>query len=265
MDNFLYGGQSDIGYERENNEDYLGAWELDDTCLLAIIADGTGSKASSLQPASICVSDIYDTIKAVFDHDKELLLNNAELFLKSALDRANRVLGAFKHGNEELYAGFASSVTCVLLWGDGNFAFAHAGNTRLYLIRVNKDGIPTIRAITRDHTVAKELLDKGVLNPSQYYTHPDRLSLTSGLGLITSPEIQVFEGNIKENDMLLLTTDGIHYAIKTDAISDLVMQTETCDDASDILIKAAKSLKYSDNMSAMLIFRPRSNDASKNS
>ena len=257
MNNFLYGGKSDIGYERENNEDYIGAWELDDSTLFVIVADGAGSKASTLQPASICVSDIYDSLKEAFTENKELFLSNVEFFLKFALERANKILGAFKYGNEELYAGFASSITCAVLWDDGNFAFAHAGNTRLYLIRMNKDGIPSIRVLTRDHTVAQKLLDEGVLNPSQYHTHPDRLALISGLGVVTEPVIQTFQGSIKEQDFLLLTSDGIHYALRPEVMSDLIMASQNCDDAVDTLIRAAYSVKYNDNMSAMLVFRPQ--------
>ena len=36
MNNYFYGGFSDIGYKREINEDYLSAIELDDSTLFAI-------------------------------------------------------------------------------------------------------------------------------------------------------------------------------------------------------------------------------------
>ena len=37
MKNYFYGGASDVGYSRENNEDYMNVIELDDTTLFAIL------------------------------------------------------------------------------------------------------------------------------------------------------------------------------------------------------------------------------------
>ena len=48
MKNYLYGGATDVGYNRENNEDYMNVIELNDSTLLAILCDGAGSKCSSL-------------------------------------------------------------------------------------------------------------------------------------------------------------------------------------------------------------------------
>lgn len=255
MDKYLYGGLSDAGYKRELNEDFVSIQELNDDTLFAVIADGAGSKASSMQPASIVTREINACVQRLFQKDPELFLENTELLLPEIILSANQVLGAFKTANEELYGGFGVSVTCCLLFGDNRFAFAHTGNTRLYLLRVNPaDGGIITKQITQDQTKAKKLLHEGYITAEQYHTHPDRLIITGGLGYITDPVIQTYSGKIKPLDFILLTTDGIHYAIRPEPMAEIVIRSNTCEDATKALVEAAKSLHYNDNMSSIVIF-----------
>ena len=255
MKNYIYGGSSDIGYKRDINEDYINIVELDDETLFTIVADGSGSKCSAMQPASIVSSEMLQILRRVFAEDRDLFLANTGLFLREAMHTANRVLGAFKLGNEEMYAGFGASVTCCVSTTGGKFTLAHCGNTRLYLIRINpKDKVPTIKQITQDHTKARHLVDEGLLTLEHYHTHPDRLIITSSLGVTTDPVIQINSGKLKENDILLLTSDGIHYSIVPAAIMQLVVSSENCDGAVASLIEASKIQKYPDNMSAAVLW-----------
>lgn len=252
-DRYLYGGKSDIGYKRKINEDYINIIELHSDTLLAIIADGSGSTASALNPASIVVSEIAAIVKRIYEEDKELFIENSELFLKEAMYAANRVLGAFKLGNDELYAGFGASATCCLI-SNNVLTFAHSGNTRLHLLRINQEGAVKTIQLTIDQTKAKEMIDQGILPPELYYSSPESLVLTSGLGFFTEPNIQTFSTAIQSKDFILLTTDGIHYAINSDAMTNLILAGDNCDAAADALIQAALQQKYNDNMSAIIIF-----------
>lgn len=255
MKNYYYGGASDIGYRRENNEDYMNILELDDKTIFAILCDGAGSKCSSLQPAAIAANHICETIKRIYQTSPHLFLSNTALFLQEAVISANQVLGAFRKGNEELYAGFGSGVTCCVCSENGKITFAHTGNSRIYLIRIHpKNRLPIMRQLTRDHTKAQRLLDEGHITSEQYHTHPDRLVITSCLGITSEPIIQTYTGSLKKDDILLMTTDGIHYAIIPDAMMQLVIAAENCDSAVKALIEAAKMQKYPDNMSAVVIW-----------
>jgi len=255
MKNYIYGGSSNIGYKRTTNEDFINAVELDNQTLFALVADGAGSKCSMTQPASIVASEMLAAIRRVFEAERELFLAHTGLFLQEAMYTANRVLGAFKLGNEELYSGFGSSVSCCICAAGGKFTVAHCGNTRLYLIRVNaRDKTPSIRQLTQDHTKARKLVDEGLLTLEHYHTHPDRLVITSSLGVTTDPVIQISSGSLKINDILLMTSDGIHYAIIPEAIMQLVVGSDNCDSASAALIEAALMQKYSDNLSAMVVW-----------
>lgn len=245
----LYGGKSDVGYKREINEDFVGAVELGNDAVFAIVADGSGSKASSLQPASIVSREMTDAVRRIYEKDgPEFLFENAEPILRESMHFAGRILGAFKAGNDELYAGYFASMSCVLLQNNGGIALAHAGNTRIYIVRSGM-----IRQLTKDHTQAEKLLDDGVISEIDYYSHPANVVMTSGLGVLSDPIIQTYAGKAKSGDIILMTSDGIHYAIRPEPMVDIIMASGNCDDAAQSLIAAGISQKRPDNMAAMLL------------
>ncbi len=244
------GGLSDVGPERVHNEDYVQYAEPNDRTMLAVIADGAGSADDRPTPSSIAAESIIADVQAICREEPELLAAFPETVLKMCVRAAGRILDAFKMGNDELYAGYASSVTCILLMEEGRICVCHCGNTRLYILR---DGRMT--QMTADHTVGWRMVDEGLLSQEQYYLHPDRLKLTSSLGMYPDPELQVFSGKIRENDILVLTTDGLHYAVRTEVMAELVLESTSPEEASQTLIAAAKSTGYPDNMSSIVLYR----------
>ena len=255
---FVYEGKSDIGYQKAINEDDIGVLELNDEILLLIIADGVKSVLETrFQPAAIAIQEIGSFMQRIFKKSPDLLTQYPELFLSEALESANRVLTVFSACDEDHYTGFGCSCTCCLIYRKKDEIYAtvaSVGNTRLYLIRFTKS-LPSIHQLTTDHTRAAEMVFSGLITEEQYYTHLDRLVLTSGLGVLPEPRIQILENLfLKKDDIILMTTDGIHYAIRPEALSDIVLQSGSCADAVKSLIEAAKLEKYADNMSAIVTY-----------
>ena len=252
---FFYGGTSDYGYQREINEDFLAFEVLREDILLGVIADGAGSRqcGCAYQPAVIAATEIIDVVKRFYNSNPEILLQHPIEILTEAVLAANRTIGVFKVANDDLYSGFGVCLTCCLVINN-RFHFAHCGNTRLYLIRHEQDGSPKMIQITKDHTVAARMVKEGTLAESEYYSHPHRNVYTSGLGFVPTPEIQAYSGNLRRGDVLVLTTDGIHYAIKEEAIRDLILESDNWEIASKTLIEGAKMQKMTDNMTAAIIY-----------
>ena len=257
--NYSYGGFCKLGYKREVNEDFVFVKELGDNILLAIIADGNGSSPSSLQPAQIAARQLGSFIENIYDGGKNsgMLIDHSSLFLREGLLSVNSSLGAFRTANEEMFSGFSCALTCALFGTDSNgvdrMSYAHVGNTRMYLIRGGADGNAAIRALTKDQTVAQRLLDDKKIDEEQYYFIPERNQLLCPLGMFSSPQIDTFSGKIKKDCIFLLTTDGVHYAIRPDAMAALVLENDNLDNASETLCNAAESLKYNDDYGAILI------------
>lgn len=256
--NYVYGGTSDYGNGRETNEDFLAFEVLREDILFAVVADGAGSKQNgfAIQPAVVASVEAVEAIKRLYNANPELITNYPVEVLTEAVQVANRVIGVMKTTNEESCSGFGVCLSCCLVIGD-RFVFAHCGNTRIYLIRHFKDGAARILQLTRDHTRAEEMVESGTLAENEYYAHPARYTFTSGLGFVVNPNIQTYEGELKTGDLLVLTTDGIHYAIRPEAISDIILQTGEWQAASKTLIEAAKMQKMQDNMTAAIIFIPK--------
>lgn len=254
---YVYGGTSDYGAGRETNEDFLAFEVLSEEVLFGVIADGAGSKQCgfAIQPAVVAAVEAVETVRRLYNANPELITAYPVEALTEAMSVANRVIGVMKTSNEEAYSGFGVCMSCCLIVGS-KFFFSHCGNTRIYLIRHLPDGAARIIQLTRDHTKAEEMVEEGTLAGEEYYAHPARYTYTSGLGFAVSPTIQTYEGTLKAGDLLVLTTDGIHYAIRPEAISDIILQSGDWATASKTLIEAAKMQKMQDNMTAAVIFVP---------
>ena len=256
-------GLTDIGFRRELNEDSFRVTYLDENKEFAFIAvaDGFGSRASDLFAAPLALNEIEKMLKRAIDSQAEKMKEDArftEFILNNAMYSTNRILSAFKVGNEEYYSGFGCSCTCLLVYDNNKFAYAHTGNTRLALIRVDtKNGNePKFRWLTIDDTQAQKLVEEGLLDENQYYSTFERNQLTSYLGVGTDEflNIQSFTGKLRDKDILVLSTEGIHYAYNTNAITRIVLQSETCDIAVSNLIAASRELQMPANSTAIVTY-----------
>ena len=248
---YVYGGRSDVGCGREVNEDYFHFSVIDSDVLLTVIADGMGSKPSTLQPAAICAMEVAQCVQRLYEHDKDVFLDNPTMMLKESLLCANRVLGAFKISNEEDYAGFGASISVLLLYDQNKIAFAHTGNTRISIIRLNQDGSPIVSQITEEFTDAMRMFYDGIISADEYYLHPDRYKLSSCIGFERNPEIQLYKGRLRKNDIVLMTTDGVHYGIRPEYMARFVLDSRDWEGATTALIDAAKMQMRSENAAVL--------------
>ena len=252
---YVISGRSDIGVGCEHQEDFILYKELDPNNLLVLVVDGSTSVEGHVKPGIQVATEISDTIERVYESlkrpgKKSGFLNNPTFFIKEAFLYANRLLGAFKMGNEEIFAGYAASVTACLFREDGRFFCVHTGNTRMYIIRDGQLG-----QVTTDQTKGQELLDEGKIDLPTYYTTPYRLQITGGLGYVIDPVIETVSYPFLPTDLALLTTDGIHYALQPQYISQFILDSQDADEACENLIHAAKNeVQYPDNMSAILVY-----------
>lgn len=246
-----YSGKSNVGFNMKVNEDYI-LFNKDDfgDNLFVCIADGSGSKEEVFRPGTIAVHQVDKVLSRIYKKDEKLFLNNIRLFMEEAFFSANDVLIGFKLGDEADRLNYASSMTCAFLQKNGKLTFAHAGNTRLYIIRNEK-----VIQLTKDHTEGQKLVDAGKISEEGYYTAIERLSLYNGIGVRPVPIVQTAELQLVKNDVIIMTTDGIHYSYRKDAFFDILMNTETMDEAAEQMVETALKLRvYPDNISVNVIW-----------
>lgn len=234
------------------NEDYILFNENDfgPNILFASIADGSGSKESMFRPAALASHQTETFLKRFYKKDRDLFLKNTRLLMEEAFMVANDVLIGFKVGDESDRYSFATTLTCILLESNGTLTFAHAGNTRIYLVRDGR----TLQ-LTKDHTEGQKLVDNGTITEENYYTAIERLSLYNGIGILQEPFVQTARIQLNKNDVIIMTTDGIHYAYHPEAFFEILMRTGTMDEAAQEMVKTALDLKvYPDNISVNVIW-----------
>jgi PPM family protein phosphatase len=196
-------GQSDIGCQRENNEDSFGYWEPEDDeqflrkGRLAIVADGMGGYEGGQEASHMAVETVSSFYRDRNGSDPQQLLNDA---LQAAHERVRQ--HGFAHPR---LRGMGTTCTAIAMVGNA-LHYAHVGDTRLYLIRNGQ-----ITQVTRDHSYVGRLLESGVISREEAEHHPQRNILTAALG--TSADLIMDSPGHPETllprDVLVVCSDGL--------------------------------------------------------
>ena len=110
-----------------------------------------------------------------------------------------------------------------------------------------------IRQVTLDHSLVEELIRSGQLDRNKGRNHPEKNIITRALGISDKVMIDFFELDMKENDRILLCSDGLTNMIEDDEIKEIVME-----DSGDItaavekLIDRANYYGGKDNISVVV-------------
>jgi protein phosphatase len=237
---------SDVGCQRENNEDSFLYWEPPDNegfrrkGRLAIVADGMGGHEGGQEASRIAT----DTIQQAYADG-------------SGLDPQRDLLTGFRRAHESViqYAtkhlqlrGMGTTATALALV-ENRLYFAHIGDSRLYRIHGQQ-----ISRLTRDHSYVGRLFENGVISAEEAEVHPQRHILTAALG--TGPEIPPDAPeqsiSVEPSDSLLLCSDGLWGQI-ADAEILQVVSSHSPAEACNELIAIAKQRGGPDNITVVLL------------
>jgi serine/threonine protein phosphatase PrpC len=124
---------------------------------------------------------------------------------------------------------------------------ASVGDSRAYLVHKNE-----ISQITQDHSFVGEQIRAGLLTKEQARVHPQRNVITRALGSQAAVQVDTFEGELSDGDILILCTDGLTGHIPEDRIRDAAIQLPP-QQAVHQLIEMAKEDGGTDNISMILL------------
>jgi len=144
-------------------------------------------------------------------------------------------------------AGMGTTLT--VAYGVGLDLFvAHVGDSRAYLFRGGR-----LAHITRDHTVAQYLADRGKISQEEVDTHPRRHFLTSVVGGgHESAGGDLHHLALEIGDAVLLCTDGLTGLVRDEEIAEILRQAPCCDDACDALVSRALERGAPDNVTVVM-------------
>ncbi len=254
-------GRTDVGSVRDHNEDAIACNE---TIGLAVLADGMGGHRGGEMASAITVSTILEAVADKLKHSKagdvddETGFSMESVAVHDAVTLANKNVHDSSLKNKQ-YEGMGTTVV-VLLFYDNRFTVAHVGDSRLYRLR---DGV--LEAITRDHSLMQELIDRGFYTPEQARNSLNKNLVTRAIGIDANVQVDIQEDVAMVDDIYLLCSDGV-----TDMIEDSLIQSilekhsNDLDAAATEIIREANAHGGKDNISALLA-RPVKPFPAKNS
>ena len=125
---------------------------------------------------------------------------------------------------------------------------SHVGDSRCYLVR---GGVA--RQITQDHTWVNEQRKMGLISAGEMAASEARHVLLRSLGpeMFVSPDTTAL--TLQANDVLVLSTDGLHDEMSEDAIAAIVSQKKNMDEIARVLVTRAVENDGNDNTTAQVI------------
>jgi serine/threonine protein phosphatase PrpC len=144
-------------------------------------------------------------------------------------------------------AGMGTTLTVAYSVGLDLFV-AHVGDSRAYLYRKG-----VLRHITRDHTVAQFLADRGTISQEEVETHPQRHFLTSVVGGgLESAGGDLHHVPLKLGDAVVVCTDGLTGVVRDEEMAEVLRSAPSCDDACGSLVALAIQRGAPDNVTMIV-------------
>ncbi|MCX7156038.1 MAG: protein phosphatase 2C domain-containing protein [Rhodocyclales bacterium] len=213
--NYTIAQESRIG-GREINQDRV-AWLATDDVVLMVVADGMGGHLQGEVAAQIAV----DSVTGNFRSEAKPRLANPAHFLAMALQQAHQTIVRYA-ADCRIPPHAAPRTTCIAcVVQDGEATWAHAGDSRLYLIHGQPRGQDRV-AQTRDHSIVQRMVDEGSLSHAEAVSHPLRNRVFSCLGGDEAPQIEVSRPvPLQDGDLIALCTDGAWSPLGETLVSEL--------------------------------------------
>lgn len=239
---------SDDGKLRDHNEDYAGfvepatPEEAQSRGWLFALADGVGGH----DHGEIASRTAIEQLQA--GYRKAPASESLSSMLARLAKEAN--VRVYETGRQASPGGsnMATTLVACALRHD-RMAVAHAGDSRLYLIR----GTQAVQ-LTRDHTVANEQAKLGILSSREAADSHHKHMLVRSLGTDPFTTADVSEHQIEPGDVILLCSDGLHNSVERSEMGAVAGQRNADLNAvARRLIALANDRDGSDNISVLLI------------
>jgi PPM family protein phosphatase len=243
-------GLSDPGCVRPDNQDRV----LTDHSLgLFVVADGMGGHKHGEKAAELAIDtmkfylessrDRFD-ITWPFGYNFELSIDGNRL--STGIQLANRHVWNYAETTSG-FVGMGTTVAAVLLSAE-NAIIGNVGDSRVYLFR---DG--ELQQISFDDSFVNTLNPAGSASEHELMNNPMRNVLTQAAGAEGPVDVHVTELKLASNDVLLLSSDGLHAVIGDAAIRSILGSGQSVEHRAERLVAVARVNGAPDNVSSIVI------------
>jgi protein phosphatase len=254
---FTVCGGTDVGIERSGNQDTFVIADLAERSvtrpcistdvsvqqpgMLVVVCDGMGGRPAGDIAAKVAAS----TIKEQLTQAGTAVARAPGPVLEHAVKKANSAILANVRAHPEDH-GMGTTCTAAV-FGPDHLSVAQVGDSRAYLLRGGK-----LSLLTRDQTMATDLLDAGVLKPEELHTFRYRHVLSQALGTDGRLKPVITDVELREGDRVLLCSDGLHGPVSDSTIASILKDSSDAAHATHALINAALDAGGPDNVTAVV-------------
>jgi len=238
----VFSGMTDIGLQRERNEDaFVISPELD----FCLAADGMGGAAAGEFASRI----FAETTLEIFSRNTN----------RSEKEILYRVQKAFSSANEKIlehvienpsHEGMGCTAE-LLAFYDGGFILGHIGDSRTYRFRRGQ-----LEQLTEDHTLVQQQVNEGLISSENVRHHPLRNVILRAVGLKKELALDVLRGKTATGDLFLLCSDGLTDMVEDDQIWEILLSDFDIHRKTEKLIEMAKAAGGHDNITVVLTAIP---------
>ena len=262
-------GLTHTGYVRTNNEDHylvvrierslktmmtnlIGGSlpeHLDEVAYGMLVADGLGGRAAGEVASSLALVKLIELAIETPDWVMRMQQReNADTVMRRMTERFRIIDSALRVQTESdpSLVGMGTTLTVVASLGAELFV-GHLGDSRAYLFRNER-----LHQLTRDNTLAQELIDAGIARPEDTATQAMRHVLTAALATGEKADPQVQRFRLSDGDQVLLCTDGLTGMVSDETIATVLNDADSAIQACQTLIDLALAAGGSDNTTVVL-------------
>ena len=233
-------GKTDKGRKRSNNQDsiFISDTPVGPLPNLYIVADGMGGHAAGDFASRYAISVVIDFIRKSTVRNPISLLKRAFVFASNEL---------YKEAEKDKDKTGMGTTMVAAVFVDKELYVANIGDSRLYLVN------DAITQITMDHSLVEELIRSGQLERNKGRNHPEKNIITRAMVSRDEAMPDFFEISLTEGDKVLLCSDGLSNMVEDDEIKDIIVDSDSADQAVDSLIERANYYGGNDNISVIVV------------
>ncbi|MGB8516845.1 MAG: protein phosphatase 2C domain-containing protein [Gallionella sp.] len=230
-----------IGNRKYNQDRVAYAYRKD--ALLLVLADGMGGHLHGELAATIAIETFVEQFS-----QHENIFDEPQYFLTETMRQAHKRIMTLPHDTD---VGFPGTTCVAALLQNGKLYAAHAGDSRLYVMRDS-----AVLSRTRDHSMVQQWLDWGILTEEEARVHPRRNQITNCLGgiedLFYAESAPVHE--LQPGDVLLLSSDGLWGPFGDDELAESFAALPLAKSLDNLMVRALeRESGHSDNITGVAV------------
>lgn len=244
----LVSSHTDCGDKRETNDDSILAMRRivnGHMICLYVVADGCGGMSGGSKASRLITQSLMEWMEECINNDffNENLTDD---YINRVLDKEIDLINEYviEKGKGD---GLKTASTMSLLFTvDDRYYIKHTGDSRIYRIRWS------LKQLTEDQTLVADMVRNGSITRREAKTHQKRHVLNMCMGYYKNLRIFSSQGNIKNNDIFLICSDGLYNSIGRRKLVKNSRRRDFVNNAQR-LRKAILAGKALDNVSVILV------------